>query len=88
MTSFRRFTCDDLLTFTNVNLDHWTETYGFPFYMSYFNRWPEYGTIAENASTGRAMGYSLSFDDERDIKNTLNSHNICTQKHKHSYRQS
>ena len=59
MTTFRRFTCDDLLTFTNVNLDHWTETYGFPFYMSYLNRWPEYATIAENASSGRAMGYSL-----------------------------
>ena len=63
MTSFRRFTCDDLLRFTNVNVDRWTETYGFPFYLSYFNRWPELATIAENASTGRPMGYSLSFFD-------------------------
>jgi len=26
MTSVRRFTCDDLFTFNNVNLDYFTET--------------------------------------------------------------
>lgn len=75
MTTFRRFTCDDLLSFTNVNLDHWTETYGFPFYMSYLNRWPEYATIAENASSGRPMGYSLhTHTHTRTRRNTMGSH--------------
>jgi N-terminal acetyltransferase B complex catalytic subunit len=33
MTSLRRFTCDDLFTFNNVNLDILTETYNLPFYL-------------------------------------------------------
>lgn len=57
MTSFRRFTCDDLLSFSNVNLDRYTETYNFGFYMTYMDRWPEYFTVAEDI-TGRQMGYS------------------------------
>lgn len=33
MTSLRRFTCDDLFAFNNVNLDILTETYNLPFYL-------------------------------------------------------
>jgi hypothetical protein len=33
MTTLRRFTCDDLFTFNNVNLDILTETYNLPFYL-------------------------------------------------------
>lgn len=42
MTSIRRFTCEDLLTFNNVNLDVLTETYNNPFYLTYLAKWPEY----------------------------------------------
>jgi len=41
MTTLRRFTMDDLLTFNNINLDVLTETYNMPFYMQYMSRWPE-----------------------------------------------
>ena len=66
MTSFRRFTCDDLLSFSNVNLDKYTETYNFGFYMTYMDRWPEYFTVAQDI-TGRQMGYSK-------FKHTPHSH--------------
>lgn len=42
MTTLRRFTCNDLFTFNNVNLDVLTETYNLPFYLSYLAKWPEY----------------------------------------------
>jgi ribosomal protein S18 acetylase RimI-like enzyme len=47
MTSLRRFTCNDLFTFNNVNLDALTETYNLPFYLQYLAQWPEYCTVAE-----------------------------------------
>ncbi len=47
MTTIRRFCCDDLFTYNNVNLDHFTETYNLPFYLHYLATWPEYCALAE-----------------------------------------
>jgi len=58
MTSVRRFTCDDLFTFNNVNLDYFTETYNLPFYLQYLANWPEYCLMAECAGR-QSMGYIL-----------------------------
>jgi N-terminal acetyltransferase B complex catalytic subunit len=58
MTSIRRFCCNDLFTFNNVNLDILTETYNLPFYLQYLARWPEYCLMAEGAGK-QAMGYIL-----------------------------
>lgn len=58
MTSLRRFTCDDLFAFNNVNLDILTETYNLPFYLQYLARWPEYCLTAEGPGR-QAMGYVL-----------------------------
>mmetsp|Transcript_19455 Transcript_19455/g.50510 ORF Transcript_19455/g.50510 Transcript_19455/m.50510 type:complete len:175 (+) Transcript_19455:100-624(+) len=58
MTSIRRFTCDDLLTYNNVNLDTLTETYNLPFYLTYLAKWPEYCQMAEGPGK-QAMGYIL-----------------------------
>lgn len=58
MTSLRRFTCDDLFSFNNVNLDILTETYNLPFYLQYLAKWPEYCQISE-APGRQAMGYIL-----------------------------
>lgn len=58
MTSIRRFTCNDLFTFNNVNLDILTETYNLPFYLQYLAKWPEYCLVAEGP--GRVTsGYIL-----------------------------
>lgn len=58
MTSLRRFTCNDLFTYNNVNLDILTETYNLPFYLQYLAKWPEYCLLAEGPSK-QAMGYIL-----------------------------
>mmetsp|Transcript_27297 Transcript_27297/g.69489 ORF Transcript_27297/g.69489 Transcript_27297/m.69489 type:complete len:175 (-) Transcript_27297:393-917(-) len=58
MTTIRRFTCNDLFTFNNVNLDPLTETYNLPFYLTYLARWPEYCQMAEGPGR-QAMGYIL-----------------------------
>ncbi|KAL3688193.1 hypothetical protein R1sor_014502 [Riccia sorocarpa] len=58
MTTSRRFLCEDLLRFTNVNLDHLTETFNMPFYLTYLARWPDYFHLAESPS-GRIMGYIM-----------------------------
>ncbi|KAG5374699.1 hypothetical protein IGI04_039295 [Brassica rapa subsp. trilocularis] len=47
MTTIRRFSCNDLLRFTSVNLDHLTETFNMSFYMTYLARWPDYFHVAE-----------------------------------------
>jgi N-terminal acetyltransferase B complex catalytic subunit len=57
MTTNRRFVCDDLLRFNNVNLDVLTETYGLPFYLQYLARWPEYFLFSEGPG-GACQGYS------------------------------
>ena len=58
MTSIRRFTCNDLFTYNNVNLDPLTETYNFSFYLTYLAMWPEYCQMAEGPGH-QAMGYIL-----------------------------
>jgi hypothetical protein len=58
MTTLRRFTCDDLFSFNNVNLDALTETYNLPFYLQYLARWPEYCQLAEGPGR-QVMGYIL-----------------------------
>lgn len=59
MTTVRRFTCDDLFTFNNVNLDVLTETYDMRFYLNYMSKWPELFTVMESPC-GRTMAYSTS----------------------------
>eukprot|EP00662_Eupelagonemidae_sp_cell21_P003426 gene3426-14191_t len=56
MTSLRRFTCDDLLTFNPINFDKLTETYSMDFYFRYLTKWPEYQMMARDAN-GWAQGY-------------------------------
>ncbi|XP_073392762.1 N-terminal acetyltransferase B complex catalytic subunit NAA20 isoform X4 [Physcomitrium patens] len=58
MTTIRRFCCDDLLKFANVNIDHLTETFSMAFYQTYMARWPDYCHVAE-APNGSIMGYIL-----------------------------
>jgi len=48
----RRFTCDDLLRFNNVNLDVLTETYNLGFYLQYLSTWPEYFLVEEAPHAG------------------------------------
>ncbi|KJE94503.1 N-acetyltransferase [Capsaspora owczarzaki ATCC 30864] len=62
MTTTRRFVCDDLFRFNNVNLDPLTETYNLSFYLQYLARWPNYCETAES-TTGRLMGYILGKDE-------------------------
>lgn len=58
MTTIRRFTCDDLFRFNNVNLDSLTETFNLHFYLQYLARWPDMCTMAVNTE-GRPMGYMI-----------------------------
>ena len=58
MTTLRRFTCNDLFTYNNVNLDILTETYNLPFYLMYLARWPEYCQVAEGPGN-QTMAYIL-----------------------------
>ncbi|GAQ78016.1 N-acetyltransferase [Klebsormidium nitens] len=58
MTTIRKFTCDDLFKFNNVNLDKLTETYNLQFYLSYLARWPEYFLVAEGPGA-QMMGYIM-----------------------------
>jgi N-terminal acetyltransferase B complex catalytic subunit len=58
MTTVRRFVCDDLFTYNNVNLDILTETYNLPFYLQYLAVWPEYCHMAMGPGR-QTMGYIL-----------------------------
>eukprot|EP01112_Ceratiomyxa_fruticulosa_P005312 TRINITY_DN1592_c0_g1_i5.p1 TRINITY_DN1592_c0_g1~~TRINITY_DN1592_c0_g1_i5.p1 ORF type:complete len:196 (-),score=34.04 TRINITY_DN1592_c0_g1_i5:119-640(-) len=58
MTSLRRFKCDDLFTFNNINLDALTETFHLPFYFQYLARWPDFFFIAESPEK-RPIGYIM-----------------------------
>eukprot|EP01062_Namystynia_karyoxenos_P037015 TRINITY_DN26960_c0_g1_i1.p1 TRINITY_DN26960_c0_g1~~TRINITY_DN26960_c0_g1_i1.p1 ORF type:complete len:178 (+),score=61.65 TRINITY_DN26960_c0_g1_i1:101-634(+) len=58
MTAFRRFTCDDLLTFNPINFDPLTETFTMDFYLRYLTQWPQYQTMARD-SNGFAQGYVI-----------------------------
>ena len=55
------------------NLDSYTETYGFSFYLHYLVNWPEYFQIAEHGPTGRLMGYS-----EYPLENATYTSNIIS----------
>eukprot|EP00803_Ostreobium_quekettii_P002232 evm.model.scf_1004.2 EVM.evm.TU.scf_1004.2 scf_1004:22480-23007(-) len=59
MTTLRRFRCDDLFRFNNVNLDKLTETYNLPFYLQYLARWPGMCLVAEAPTGGRIQGYII-----------------------------
>ncbi|GAX73972.1 hypothetical protein CEUSTIGMA_g1422.t1 [Chlamydomonas eustigma] len=58
MTTIRRFTCNDLFNYNNVNLDILTETYNLNFYLTYLATWPEYCQIAVGPGD-QVMGYIL-----------------------------
>eukprot|EP00903_Cladosiphon_okamuranus_P020846 g19145.t1 len=58
MSTTRRFCCDDLLKFNNINLDVLTETYNMPFYLQYLTTWPEYFLMKESPD-GTPMGYIM-----------------------------
>jgi len=59
MTTTRRFRADDdLFRFNSVNLDAFTETYGFRFYMQYQSEYPEFNFVQESLS-GEVQGYVL-----------------------------
>ncbi len=55
----RRFTCDDLLRFNNVNLDVLTETYNMGFYLQYLATWPEFFLAEEAPHTGKLSSYIM-----------------------------
>jgi N-terminal acetyltransferase B complex catalytic subunit len=75
MTSFRRFVCDDLLKFTNVNLDRWTETFNLGYYLSYLAQWPEYFTMATSAGgDSRCCGYIMGKVEETGPKFPWHGH--------------
>lgn len=59
MTTLRPFRVADLFKFNRINFDPLTETYGTSFYFHYFAKWPDYFTVAENASSGKMMGYIM-----------------------------
>jgi N-terminal acetyltransferase B complex catalytic subunit len=59
MTTIRRCTMNDLLSFNNVNLDVLTETYNLSFYMSYMSQWPESFLMAQSPHSSQPMGYVL-----------------------------
>ncbi|CCI48229.1 hypothetical protein ABG067_002111 [Albugo candida] len=58
MTSTRKFCCDDLLRFNNVNLDVLTETYNMAFYLQYLAKWPDYFLVQEDPNNN-IMGYIM-----------------------------
>ncbi|KAH7291654.1 hypothetical protein KP509_29G026600 [Ceratopteris richardii] len=58
MTTIRRFCCEDLLRFANVNLDHLTETFNMSFYLTYLARWPDFFHVAEGPGN-HIMGYIM-----------------------------
>ncbi|KAF4316227.1 hypothetical protein JM18_007020 [Phytophthora kernoviae] len=58
MTSTRKFCCDDLFRFNNVNLDVLTETYNMSFYLQYLAKWPDYFLVQEDPNN-TIMGYIM-----------------------------
>lgn len=58
MVSLNRWTLDDIWTYSRVNIDPYTETYGIPFYLYYTMQWPQLNwTVRNNSNT--AVGYIL-----------------------------
>ncbi|GAB9475301.1 hypothetical protein Gpo141_00012401 [Globisporangium polare] len=58
MTSTRKFRCDDLFRFNNVNLDVLTETFDMSFYLQYLTKWPDF-FLVQHDPNGTIMGYSV-----------------------------
>ncbi|OQS06358.1 N-acetyltransferase 5 [Thraustotheca clavata] len=58
MTSTRKFRCEDLFRFNNVNLDVLTETYNMSFYLQYLTKWPDYFLLQEDPNN-TMMGYIM-----------------------------
>ncbi|TMW69541.1 hypothetical protein Poli38472_001697 [Pythium oligandrum] len=58
MTSTRKFRCEDLFRFNNVNLDVLTETYNMSFYLQYLAKWPDYFLVQEDPNQ-TIMGYIM-----------------------------
>ncbi|KAJ5080582.1 n-alpha-acetyltransferase 20 [Anaeramoeba ignava] len=56
MTTIRRFEANDLFNFTDVNLDHLTETYHNGFYLQYLAIWPDMCALGESINKD-IMGY-------------------------------
>ncbi|VDN38889.1 unnamed protein product [Gongylonema pulchrum] len=56
MTAVRPFDVFDLFRFNNTNLDPFTETYGFNFYLQYLINHGEYFQVYEHPN-GEIMGY-------------------------------
>lgn len=59
MTTLRRFRCDDLFSFNNINLDKLTETYNLPFYLQYLAKWPEMCLAADSPAPDQLQGYII-----------------------------
>lgn len=58
MTNLRPFSCDDLFSLNEANLDPLTETYSLTFYLHYLVRWPDYFIVGDHPS-GDMMAYIM-----------------------------
>jgi N-terminal acetyltransferase B complex catalytic subunit len=56
MTTLRKFSMFDMLSYNNINLDPMTETFNTYFYAKYLIRWPEYCVVLESFDR-RIEGY-------------------------------
>lgn len=65
MTTLRRFRCEDLFKFNNVNLDKLTETYNLNFYLQYLARWPDMCLVAQGPDKG-IMAYIIGKAEGRE----------------------
>jgi N-terminal acetyltransferase B complex catalytic subunit len=58
MVSIRRFDLSDLWHVNRINIDQWTETFSFSFYVHYALQWPELNwTLRDNS--GGLVGYII-----------------------------
>ena len=67
MSTIRKFKPRDTFNFGNVNLDHFTETFHFPFYFEYLSNWP-YLCFLSKDSNGRMEGYHFGKIEGREEK--------------------
>lgn len=56
MTTIRKFSLFDMLSYNNINLDILTETFSPYFYAQYLIKWPEYCVSLWNC-TQQIQGY-------------------------------
>ena len=76
MSSLRSMTPDDLLEFTDCNLDPLTETYGIGFYLEYLATWPHLCYVMESHD-GRIEGYSKFFSSNTTHFSRLHDQITC-----------